>query len=51
MIIYIYSDETGEQVDAIEGMDNADCERKANEAWGSNDYHWSYINVEKSNAV
>ena len=51
MIIYIYSNETGKQVDAIEGENNRDCERKAEEKWGSNDYHWSYKDVPLSNAV
>lgn len=51
MIIYIYSNEDGCQVDAIDGIDNADCERKANDKWGTNDYHWSYANQPVSNAV
>lgn len=51
MIIYIYSNETGKQVDAIEGADNADCERKAEDKWGSNDYHYSYSNQPVNNAV
>lgn len=51
MIIYVYSNETGKQVDAIEGQNNAECERLADDKWGSNDYHWSYINVAISNAV
>jgi hypothetical protein len=46
MVIYVYSNETGRQVDAIEGRDNAECDK-----WGSNDYHWSYSNVAASNAV
>lgn len=45
MTIYIYSNETGEQVEAIECMDNAECERLAN------DYHWSYSDAAKSDAV
>lgn len=49
--IYIYSNETGQQVDHYAGSDNADCERWANEHWGSNDYHWSYVDVPRSNAV
>lgn len=48
--IYIYSNEDGKQVDAIEGKDNAECERLADEKWGSNDYHWSYSNVDVSDA-
>jgi hypothetical protein len=51
MTIYIYSNETGCQVDAIDGPDNAECERLANEKWSSNDYHWSYKDVPVSNAV
>ena len=50
MTIYIYSNETGKQVDAIEGGDNQECERLADEKWGSNDYHWSYVNQPVSNA-
>ena len=42
MTIYIYCSETGQQVDAISGADNAECERLADEKWGSNDYFWSY---------
>lgn len=49
--LYIYSNETGYQVDAIEGADNAACEAAADDKWGSSDYHWSYHNVEVSNAV
>ena len=49
--IYIYSNETGKQVDAIEGANNAACEAAAEDKWGSNDYHWSYTNTETSNAV
>ena len=51
MIIYVYSNETGRQVDAIEGIDNAECERLADDKWGSNDHHWSYSNVPVSTAV
>lgn len=49
--IYIYSNETGEQVAKYVGKDNADCESWAERTWGSNDYHWSYTDVEHSNAV
>lgn len=42
VIIYIYSNETGERVDTINGADNVECERIANDTWGSNDYYWSY---------
>jgi hypothetical protein len=51
MTIYVYSNETGHQVDAIEGRDNAECEKLAGEKWSSNDYHWSYTDVPMSNAV
>jgi hypothetical protein len=51
MTIYIYSNETGKQVEAIEGRDNAECEKLAAEKWGSNEYHWSYNDVLISNAV
>ena len=51
MTIYIYSNETGKQVDAIEGADNAECEALAQDKWGSNDFHWSYKNVEVSDAI
>lgn len=50
MTIYIYDNEDGRQVDAIDGSDNADCEAKANDKWGSNDYHWSYNDAPVSNA-
>jgi hypothetical protein len=51
MIIYVYSNETGRQVDAIEGRDNVECERLAAQKWSSNDFHWSYNNMPVSNAV
>jgi len=51
MIIYIYSNQTGLQVDAIEGRDNVECERLAGDNWGSNDYHWAYMDLTVSNAV
>jgi hypothetical protein len=50
MIIYIYSNETNNQVDAIEGVDNADCEQQADAKWCSNDYHYSYVDQPVSNA-
>lgn len=49
--IYIYGNEDGKQVDAINGVDNADCEQQASAKWGYNDYHWAYIDVPVSNAV
>lgn len=51
MVIYIYSNEDGKQVDAIEGNDNAECEKLAGEKWDSDDYHWSYADVHVSDAV
>lgn len=52
MKIYIYSNDTGEQIDRIEGVDNNDCEDKAAEAkWDSNEYHYAYCDVVNSNAV
>lgn len=51
MTIYVYSNETGKQVDAIEGADNRECEALAEEKWGSNDYHWSYKDVAVSDAI
>ena len=50
MTIYIYSNETSKQVDEIEGADNADCERLAQDKWGSDDYHWAYTDAQNSNA-
>jgi len=49
--IYIYNNETGKQVDAIEGFDNNECENLAQDKWGSDDYHWSYANAAISDAV
>lgn len=51
MKIYIYSNETGKQVDAIEGADNDECENLASEKWDSNEYHYSYCDVPVSDAV
>ncbi len=51
MTIYIYSNESGKQVAAIEGENNQDCEAKAADAWSTNDYHFSYIDTPISNAV
>ena len=49
--LHIYSNETGRQVAAIEGTDNAECEALAEEQWNSNDYHWSYVDQRVSNAI
>jgi hypothetical protein len=51
MIIYVYRNTDGRQVDAIEGENNKECEALALEKWGGNDYHWSYSNTPVSNAV
>ena len=51
MTIYIYSNETGKQVDAIEGRDSLDCETKAAAGWSTNDFHFSYLDVPVSNAA
>lgn len=51
MTIYIYSNETGQQVDCYTGKDNADCNAWAEKAYGSNDCHWSYTDSDASNAV
>lgn len=49
--IYIYSNETGKQMASHTGADNAACEQWADENYGSNDYHWAYVDVPVSNAV
>ena len=51
MTLYIYSNDSGEQIDAINGCDNYDCEQQADEKYGSNDYHWSYVDQDISDAV
>jgi len=51
MTIYIYSNETGKQVDSHTANDNAACEKWANDEYGSNDFHWSYTDQEVSDAV
>jgi hypothetical protein len=51
MKIFIYSNETGEQVDSIEGLGNRECEQLALQKYGCDDYHWSYVDVPVSNAV
>ena len=51
MTLYIYSNESGEQIDAINGCDNYDCEQQADGKYGSNDYHWSYVDQDISDAV
>ena len=50
MTIYIYSNETGKQVASHSAETNQECERWADETYGSNDYHWSYSDVPVSNA-
>lgn len=51
LTIYVYDNATGEQVDAIVAADNVACEDAADAKWGSNDYHWSYVDMPISNAV
>lgn len=51
MTIYIYSNETGEQIAHHTAETNEQCEQWAMDQYGSNDYHWSYCDVEQSNAV
>jgi hypothetical protein len=50
MRIYIYSNETGKQVASHKAADNAACEQWADENWGSNDFHYSYVDAAVSNA-
>jgi hypothetical protein len=45
MTIYIYRNDDGRQVDAIEGSDSTDCERVAEGKWGTRNYHWSFNNA------
>ena len=40
--IYVYSLEDNSHVATITGADNAACEAKADEIYGSNDYGWTY---------
>ena len=40
--LYVYSLEDNSHVATITGDDNAACETKANEVYGSNDYGWTY---------
>jgi len=42
MKLYIYSLENNLHVATITGDDNATCEAKAAEVYGSNDYGWTY---------
>ncbi len=49
LTIYIYDNETGKQVDAIQGRNNTECESRADDKWGSNDYTWDYINAARIN--
>jgi hypothetical protein len=42
MTIYVYRNKDGRQVDAIEGTDTTDCERRAEAKWGSEEYHSSF---------
>jgi hypothetical protein len=49
--IYVYSNETGKQVDAIEAATPEECLALATEKWNTNDFHFSSRNVEISNAI
>ena len=40
--LYIYSIEDNSHVATITGGDNASCEAKADDMYGSNDYGWTY---------
>jgi hypothetical protein len=51
MTLYIYSNETGQQVARIEGPDSTECEQLAQQEWNSNDFHYSYVDAPVSNAV
>lgn len=51
MTIYIYSNETGKQVDSYTGRSNEDCEAWADRNYCNNDYHYSYVDTPVSNAV
>jgi len=51
MTIYIYSNETGKQVDSYTADDNNACEQWASDNYGFNDYHWSYSDMPVSNAI
>lgn len=51
MTIYVYSNETGKQVASHEAEDNAACEAWADENYGSNDCHYSYVDAVVSNEV
>lgn len=51
MTIYIYSNETGHQVDNRHGNSWEECLAWADAEYGSNDYHYSESDVPVSNAV
>jgi hypothetical protein len=51
MTIYVYRNNDGRPVDAIEGTDTSDCERRAEEKWGSESYHCSFNNAPISKPV
>jgi hypothetical protein len=51
MIIYcIYSNETNDQVDQVVAATDFEANEMAESEYGSNDYHWSTIDQELSNA-
>ena len=45
--IYVYENETGQQVDSHKGLDNAENEQWFLVTYNMNDYQYSYIDVEK----
>lgn len=47
---YIYSNATNEQIDQVTAATDFDANEKAESEYGSNDYHWSTIDQEFSNA-
>lgn len=47
---YIYSNATNEQVDQVTASTDYEANEKAEAKYGSNDYHWSTIDQEFSNA-
>jgi hypothetical protein len=49
--IHIYSNETGEKIASYTGTSESECEEWADKHYGSNDYHYSYLDVPISNAV
>lgn len=50
MTIYIYSNENGKQIDRHRGASSEECEQWASWNYGDEDYHWSYVDMEESDA-